>query len=348
MDPLMSRSHAADRQPVRPLSRTTRRVLYALRDALIQAVPAALGIVLVVFVLLQLVPGDVVDVMASQSGSASAETMAWLRAEYGLDQPVLTQFWNYLWHLAHFSLGYSPRFGTDVTGLILGRLPDTLLLMLLAQAVALVIGIGFGVVMAVWANKWPDRLLTLVNLLLYSLPGFWIGLLVLLLFSVQLNWLPSGGNQTIGANFSAGGALLDKLQHALLPVLALSSYFIAIYARLTRTALLDVADQDFIRTAHAKGLAPCRIVLRHMLRCALTPVTTVAGLYFGNLLGGAAVIETVFSWPGLGSLAMEAIVARDFNVVLGILLLSAFMVVIVNVLVDVLQSLIDPRMEGHA
>lgn len=343
----MLRSHATDHQTTLALSRSTKRVLVALRGALIQAVPAALGIVLVVFILLQSVPGDVVDVMASQSGSASAETMAWLRAEYGLDQPVLIQFWNYLWHLAHLSLGYSPRFGTDVTTLIFGRLSDTLLLMILAQALALLVGIGFGIIMAVWANKWPDRLLTLVNLLLYSLPGFWIGLLVLLLFSVQLNWLPSGGNQTIGAHLSTGAALLDKLKHALLPVLALSSYFIAIYARLTRSALLDVADQDFIRTARAKGLTPWRIVIRHMLRCALTPVTTVAGLYFGNLLGGAAVIETVFSWPGLGSLAMEAIVARDFNVVLGILLLSAFMVVIVNVLVDVLQSLIDPRMEGR-
>ncbi|MCC3704636.1 ABC transporter permease [Rouxiella badensis] len=322
------------------------RIFYALGRALFQAVPAALGIVLVVFLFLQLVPGDVVDVMASQSGSATAENMAWLRAEYGLDKPVLLQFYSYLSHLAHFNLGYSPRYGTDVTTLILSRLPNTLLLMLLAQCVALVVGISFGVIMAVWANKWPDRLLTLLNLLLYSLPGFWMGLVILLLFSVQLDWLPSGGSQTVGANLTGWHAIVDTLRHAVLPVLSLSSYFIAIYARLTRSAMLEIASQDFVRTAHAKGLHPRTVALRHILRCALMPVTTVAGMYFGNLLGGAAVIETVFNWPGLGSLAMEAIVARDFNVVLGVLLLSAFLVVSVNIVVDVLQSWLDPRIEG--
>lgn len=322
------------------------RLFSAFGRALLQAIPAALGIVLVVFLFLQLVPGDAVDVIASQSGSATAENMAWMRAEYGLDKPVLFQFYNYLIHLAHFNLGYSPRYGTDVTTLILSRLPNTLLLMLLAQVVALIVGIGFGVIMAIWANKWPDRLLTLFNLLLYSLPGFWMGLVILLLFSVQLNWLPSGGSQTIGVNLSGWAALADTLRHAVLPVLALSSYFIAIYARLTRSAMLEIASQDFVRTAHAKGLHPRTIALRHVLRCALLPVTTVAGMYFGNLLGGAAVIETVFNWPGLGSLAMEAIVARDFNVVLGVLLLSAFLVVIVNIVVDVLQSWLDPRIEG--
>lgn len=322
------------------------RIFSALGRALLQALPAALGIVLVVFLFLQLMPGDAVDVIASQSGSATAENMAWMRAEYGLDKPVLLQFYNYLMHLAHFNLGYSPRYGTDVTTLILSRLPNTLLLMLLAQVFALIVGISFGVIMAIWANKWPDRLLTLFNLLLYSLPGFWMGLVILLLFSVQLDWLPSGGSQTIGANLSGWSALADTLRHAVLPVLALSSYFIAIYARLTRSAMLEIATQDFVRTAHAKGLHPRTIALRHVLRCALMPVTTVAGMYFGNLLGGAAVIETVFNWPGLGSLAMEAIVARDFNVVLGVLLLSAFLVVIVNIVVDVLQSWLDPRIEG--
>lgn len=322
------------------------RLFSAFGRALLQAIPAALGIVLVVFLFLQLVPGDAVDVIASQSGSATAENMAWMRAEYGLDKPVLFQFYNYLTHLAHFNLGYSPRYGTHVTTLILSRLPNTLLLMLLAQALALIVGISFGVIMAIWANKWPDRLLTLFNLLLYSLPGFWMGLVILLLFSVRLDWLPSGGSQTIGANLSGWAALADTLRHAVLPVLALSSYFIAIYARLTRSAMLEIATQDFVRTAHAKGLHPRTVALRHVLRCALMPVTTVAGMYFGNLLGGAAVIETVFNWPGLGSLAMEAIVARDFNVVLGVLLLSAFLVVIVNIVVDVLQSWLDPRIEG--
>lgn len=317
-----------------------------LQRTLLHAVPTAISIVIVVFFLLQLVPGDAADVLAGESGSATAETMAQLRAHFGLDQPILIQLYSYLNNLAHFSLGFSPRYNAPVMDLILSRLPGTLFLMLLSQVVALVVGILFGAIMAVWVGKWPDRLLSLLSLLLYSTPGFWIGLMALILFSVQLDWLPSGGNVTIGSNLTGWAYFTDMLQHAILPVLALSSFFIAIYARLTRAAMLEIAQQDFVRTAHAKGLTPFRVTLRHILRCALLPVTTVAGMHFGNLLGGAAVVETVFSWPGLGRLALEAVMARDFNVLLGVLLLSAFLVIVANILVDLLQSWLDPRIKA--
>ncbi|QZN95311.1 ABC transporter permease [Symbiopectobacterium purcellii] len=322
----------------------TRRIL---QRTLLHALPTTLGIVIVVFFLLQLVPGDAADVLAAEAGSATAETMTMLRAQFGLDQPILSQLLSYLGNLSHFSLGFSPRYNAPVMDLIMARLPSTLLLMLLSQTIAIVVGIALGAVMAVWAGKWPDRVLSLLALLLYSTPGFWIGLMTLILFSVQLDWLPSGGNITIGADLTGWAYVADMLRHAILPVLALSSFFIAIYARLTRAAMLEIAQQDFVRTAHAKGLTPWFVTVRHILRCALLPITTVAGMHFGNLLGGAAVVETVFSWPGLGRLALEAVMARDFNVLLGVLLLSALLVIVANILVDLLQSWLDPRIKAH-
>ncbi len=182
------------------------RIGTTLRRTLLHAIPTALGIVVLVFLLLQLVPGDAADVLASESGGASEEGMALMRARFGLDQPVIVQLIAYLNNLAHFSLGYSPRYNAAVVDLIFARLPGTLLLMFLAQLIALVVGVGIGTVMASCAGKWPDRLLSLAALLLYSTPGFWIGLMALVVFSVWLGWLPSGGDVTIGANPPASAA----------------------------------------------------------------------------------------------------------------------------------------------
>lgn len=325
---------------------TLRRILGSLRRALQHAIPTVLGIVILNFLLLQLVPGDAADVLAGESGSATAETMAMMRSHFGLDLPLWHQLLNYLNHLAHFSLGDSPRFNMPVMDLIWSRLPNTLLLMAAALVIAVVLGLLCGVVMATWAGKWPDRVLTVLSLLLYSTPGFWIGLMAVVLFSVHLGWLPSDGNMTIGAALTGWEWLRDRLSHALLPALALASVFIAIYARLTRAAMLEVQTQDFVRTAEAKGLHPFTIQLRHVLRNALIPVTTVAGIHLGNLMGGAVVIETVFSWPGLGRLALEAVQGRDYAVSLGVLLLSSFMVIFANLLVDLLHVWLDPRIKA--
>ena len=322
------------------------RIITSLRRALLRAIPTVLGIVVLNFLLLQLVPGDAADVLAGESGSATAETMTLMRRHFGLDLPLGQQLWNYLNHLAHFSLGYSPRFNMPVTDLIWSRLPNTLLLMAGALALALALGIACGAVMATWAHKWPDRLLTALSLLLYSTPGFWLGLMAVVLFSVHLGWLPSDGSATIGASLSGWDALRDRLAHAVLPTLALASVFMAIYARLTRAAMLEAQTQDYVRTALAKGRHPARIQLRHVLRNALIPVTTVAGIHLGNLLGGAVVIETVFSWPGLGRLALEAVQGRDYAVSLGVLLLSSFMVIFANLLIDLLHAWLDPRIQA--
>ncbi|MEX3815075.1 ABC transporter permease [Paraburkholderia sp. BR13439] len=314
-----------------------------LRRTAWQALPTVLGIVVLNFLLLKLMPGDAADVLAGEAGSATAETMTMLRAKFGLDQPLLHQLWNYLSHLAHFSLGYSPRYDMPVMQLILSRLPNTLLLMGVALSLALVAGIVLGAVMAHWAGRWPDRALSVLALLFYSTPGFWIGLLAIVLFSVHLGWLPSGGNLTIGANLHGGAYFADLAKHVLLPAATLATFFVAIYARLTRAAMLEVQRQDFVRTAHAKGLHPWRVTVRHVLRNALMPLTTIVGMHFGTLLGGAAVTETVFSWPGLGRLALDAVLARDFSVLLGVLLLSSLLVIVANVLVDLLQAWLDPR-----
>ncbi|MFM0033645.1 ABC transporter permease [Paraburkholderia strydomiana] len=308
-----------------------------------QVLPTVVGIVILNFFLLKLMPGDAADVLAGESGSATAETMQVLRAKFGLDQPLLHQLWSYLTHLAHFSLGYSPRYDMPVMQLILSRLPNTLLLMGVALTLAIVIGVTLGAVMAHWAGKWPDRVLSVLALLFYSTPGFWIGLLAIVLFSVHLGWLPSGGNVTLGVQLHGFALFADAAQHVLLPAATLATFFIAIYARLTRAAMLEVQRQDFVRTAQAKGLHPWRVTVRHVLRNALMPLTTMVGIHFGTLLGGAAVTETVFSWPGLGRLALDAVMARDFSVLLGVLLLSSLLVIVANVLVDLLQAWLDPR-----
>ena len=323
--------------------RMGRRIFTTLRRTAIHAGPTVLGIIVLDFLLLQLMPGDAADVIASESGVATAETMSALRERFGLDQPVVSQLLNFLGHLAHFDLGFSPRYNMPVLDMIMTRLPNTLLLMVTALSFALLLGILLGSVMAAWAGRWPDRVLSVVVLLFYSMPGFWVGLMAVVLFSVKLGWLPSDGSMTVGSDLGGWALVSDRAAHLVLPALALASFFVAVYARLTRAAMLDVQRQDFMRTAQAKGLHPFMIQFHHALRNALIPVTTVAGMHLGNLLGGAVVVETLFGWPGMGRLALEAVLARDFSVLLGVLLLSSLLVIVANMLIDLLHAWLDPR-----
>ncbi|ESW79341.1 MULTISPECIES: ABC transporter permease [unclassified Mesorhizobium] len=322
---------------------TLTRIGRTFRRTAIQAVPTVLGIVILNFFLLQLAPGDAADVMAGEAGSATVETMAALRERFGLDNPLLVQLFNYLYNLAHFSLGFSPRYGMPVADLIGQRLPGTLLLMAVALSIAIALGLVLGSLMAVFSGRLPDRLLSVVSLLFYSIPGFWIGLMLIVLFSVKLGWLPSGGSGTIGSNLTGLAGLWDKVRYMILPALSLALFYVAIYARLTRAAMLEVQSQDYVRTAAAKGLSPTIITIRHVLRNALIPITTMAGMHVGGMLGGAVVVETVYSWPGLGRLAFEAVMGRDFTVLLGILLLSSLLVIVANATVDLLHAWLDPR-----
>lgn len=314
-----------------------------LRRNALQAAPTLAGIVVLNFLLLQLAPGDAADVLAAESGFATEETMSALRMRLGLDLSVLAQLWDYLTGLLHGDLGHSARYGMPVAEVIWQRLPGTLLLMSVSLALAIGVGVALGATMAVFAGKLPDRILSVVSLLFYSVPAFWIGLMLILVFSVRLGWLPSGGSGTIGSGLTGWFALLDQARYMILPALSLALFYLAIYARLTRAAMLEVRSQDFVRTARAKGLSPFAVNARHVLRNALIPVTTMAGLHIGNMLGGAVVVETVYSWPGLGRLAFEAVMGRDFQVLLGILLLSSVLVILANLAVDLVQAWLDPR-----
>ena len=321
------------------------RIAASLKRTAIHAGPTVLGIIVLDFLLLQLMPGDAADVIASESGVATAETMAALRERFGLDQPVVSQLLNFLGHLAHFDLGFSPRYNMPVLDMIMTRLPNTLLLMVTALSFALVLGILLGSVMAAWAGRWPDRVLSVVVLLFYSMPGFWVGLMAVVLFSVKLGWLPTGGMMTIGAGLSGVGRVLDVAHHLILPAASLSLFYAAIYTRLMRASMLEVAGQDYVRTARAKGISERRVMYGHTLRNALLPLVTVVGVQVGSLLGGSVLVESVFGWPGLGRLAFEAVQQRDYNLLLGILLLSSLLVIAVNLVIDLLYAVLDPRIE---
>jgi peptide/nickel transport system permease protein len=318
-------------------------------QAALRALPCALGIVILGFFLLQLAPGDAVDVLTGEAGGATQETTQALRHHFGLDQPVLHQLASYLIGLAHGDLGWSARFNVPVTQLILQRLPGSLLLASSALLVSLAVGVVLGALMAAREGGLLDRLFSLAALLLYSLPSFWISLMLIVVFSIYLGWLPSGGSQTIGGPEGGLAGALDHLRYMVLPVLSLSLFYIAIYARLVRVAMIEAKAQDYVRTARAKGLSERRVLIRHVLRNALLPLTTVAGAHVGGMLSGGVVVETVYGWPGLGRLAFESVMGRDFRVLLGILLLSSLLVIVANTLVDILHGLLDPRVgAGHA
>lgn len=319
------------------------RLLPVLRRNLLQAIPTVLGIIILNFLLLEWVPGNAADVVAAESGGATAESMAQLQRHFGLDLSMAERLSNYLLHIVQLDLGMSPRHNLPVLTLIADRLGNSLLLMGSALLLATVVGIVLGTLMAVHVGRWQDRIISVVALLFYSVPTFWIGLMAIVLFSVKLGWLPTSGNHTIGASLTGWADLRDRFAHLLLPMLTTAAFYIAIFSRLTRAAMLEVSKQDFVRTANAKGLTPFKVTVHHILRNALIPVTTLIGVHFGALLGGSTVIETVFNWPGMGSLVLDSILARDYPVLLGVLFCSSLLVIVVNALVDLLHAALDPR-----
>ncbi|PWC74194.1 ABC transporter permease [Azospirillum sp. TSH64] len=313
---------------------------------LVQALPMAFAIVLLNFLLLKLTPGDLADVIAGESGSATPEFMENLRRLYGLDIPVHLQFLNYIQGILHFDLGYSFRQGMPVGELILERLPATILLSLTAILFALLIGVLLGVVAARSRGSLLDEAISVVSTMGFATPLFWVGLMLIVLFSIELRWLPSAGMVTVGADYHGRwDEWLDIGRHLVLPAVTLSLFFLSIYVRITRSAMLEVYGLDFVRTARAKGLTEARVVVRHVLRNALLPIVTVTGLQLGAIFGGTVVVETVFGWPGLGRLAQEAVFSRDVNLLLGIFLCSSFIVIVVNLSVDLLYAALDPRVE---
>ncbi len=295
------------------------------------------------FVLLKSLPGDLVDVIATESGSVTPAYLAELRHAYGLDQGVPLQLLHYLQRLSQLDMGFSFRYGEPVFGLIVSRLGATLALIGTGLAVSVVAGVALGIACARRPYGWVDTTISALATLGYSAPTFWTALMLIVAFGIKLAWLPIGGMHDIGAGHTGWAAALDGARHLVLPASTIAIYYVAVYARLMRASMIETLQEDYIRTARAKGNLPGRVIRRHALRNAILPVLTMLGLQASALIGGAVVVETVFGWPGLGQLSFEAIGSRDVNVLLGILLFSSALVVLLNIAVDLLQGWLDPR-----
>ncbi len=310
---------------------------------LLQAVPVVLGVVVLNFLLLQLAPGDAATVLAGEAGGAPPEYVEQLRSRFGLDKPVLVQLVVYLKNILLLDLGFSFRNNAPVLGLILDRLWPTLLLMGATLIVSVGGGVTLGVLAAIWVRTWRDHLISVVAVVAYATPLFWVGLMLILVFSIRLDWFPTSGMEDVVAFNEGWKRVVDIAHHLVLPTVTLSLFYLALYARLMRATVLEQRGAEYATTARAKGLTERAITLRHVLRNALLPIVTMAGVQVGALLGGSVVVETVFAWPGLGQLAFQSLFARDFNLLLGIFFLSACVVVLVNLVVDVIYVLLDPR-----
>jgi peptide/nickel transport system permease protein len=311
----------------------------------LQGIAALLVIATINFMLIRAAPGDPVSVMAGEAGASDPQFVAQLRAQFGLDQPLSTQLFNYLGHVLQLDLGFSYRQQQPVLDLILDRLPATLLLTGSAFAMSILFGVGLGAFAARRVGTWVDSVTTVVALVFYATPLYWLALMAVLLFSIKLGWLPAFGYITVGSGMTGFALAMDIAAHLVLPAVTLALFYMAVYARMTRASMLEVAQMDFVKTARAKGVRPGRIQRAHILRNALLPVITLAGIQAGGMIGGAVLTETVFAWPGIGRLMFDALLQRDYNLLLGCFLVTAAMAVLFNLITDLAYTLVDPRIE---
>lgn len=302
-------------------------MLRYLTKRLLLAVPVLVGVSIVVFTMIRLIPGDPALLMAGQA--ATEEVVRHIRQSLGLDRPIVVQYAYFVRNIARGDLGRSLFNGAAVTEELGQRFPRTARLALAAILVALLIGVPAGILSATRHLSWVDSFFMVLALAGVSMPVFWLGLNLILIFAVRLQWLPAIGHET--------------WKHLILPAFTLGAASAAIIARMTRSAMLEVLRNDYVRTARAKGVAEPSVISRHALRNALIPVVTVVGLQFGTLLSGAVLTESVFAWPGVGRLLVDAVLARDYPVIQGAVLLIATMFVLLNVVVDMAYAVLDPR-----
>lgn len=294
---------------------------------LLTLVPVVLAVSFVAFLVLQLAPGDPAQLMLGEN--ATAEGIEQLRREFALDQPLPVQFVAFLASAAHGDFGRSFATRTPVAPELARRFLNTVELAALAFALAIALGVPLGILAALRRNSWIDQAIRLVVLVFVSVPVFWLGILLIYLFSVDLHWLPSSGR--------------DSPQSVILPMVALSAYSLALLTRMTRASMLEVLHQDYLRTATAKGLPSRTVVVRHALKNALVPIVTISGLQVGFLMTGAVLVETVFAWPGIGKYLVDALFGRDYPVIRACILLFSVIFLVVNLLVDLAYVAIDPR-----
>lgn len=297
---------------------------------LLAIVPVLLGVTLLVFAMVWVAPGDPILALLGESAQGiSGAALDDLRRAYGLDRPIAVQYFSYLGDVLRGDFGVSVRSRLPVLQEVLGRFPATLLLTTVGMGLAVLVGVTLGVLAAVFRRTWVDYLAILIALAGVSLPVFWSGLILMTIFALNLNWLPASG--------------YGSWQHLILPAVTIGFASSAFIARITRSSLLEVLNQDYVRTARAKGLPPTRVNLKHAFRNALLPVVTVIGLQFGGLLGGAVLTETVFAWPGIGRMLVDAIRTRDLPLIQGTILFVSLIFILINLVVDLSYALLNPR-----
>ncbi len=321
----------------------TLKIFGLIVNRLVYAFVLLFAVLVLNFTLMHLAPGDVADTISQSMGGADEELLIEIRKDYGLDQPYYQQLATYIGKVLRFDLGHSFFFNEPVSKLVLERVPATLLLVITAQILALLLGVVLGVYSARKPNGIMSHFVTFFALFGYSAPVFWTGILLLIAFSLQIPLFPVAGMRdvTIEGNFWVHA--IDVMKHMVLPVVTLASIFLALYSRLARATMIETLGTDFVRTARAKGLPERQVVYKHALRNSLSPVVTLAGLQFSAVVSGAVLVEAVFSWPGLGTLAFQSIIARDTPTILGILFFSALVVIIGNLLTDLALRFVDPR-----
>jgi peptide/nickel transport system permease protein len=294
---------------------------------LFSAIPVLFGISLLLFFMLRMLPGDPAQVLAGQM--ASQEDIKLIRHQLGLDRPIFVQYGIFLSRLTKFDLGRSARTQSPVIKEIWARLPNTILLAVAAITLACLFGIPAGIISASRPYTWIDYLFTSLALFGISMPVFWLGLMLVIIFSVVLHWLPAGGT--------------GSWKHIILPSFTLAAFVVAFITRMTRASMMEALSQDYTTTARSKGLKERVVIVKHALKNALIPIITVVGLQFGLLLGGAVLTETVFAWPGVGRLIVDSILARDYPVIQGTILIFGLLYILVNLVVDIIYAFIDPR-----
>lgn len=310
---------------------------------LIQAFGLLIAVIVLNFILIQIAPGDAALVLAGEQGSGTPEQLAKIRADYGLDRPLLIQLLSYIGNVLQLDLGQSFYFMRPVLDLIQEKLFATVLL----AGTALTFALTVGVVLGVFTARRPESLassgVTIMSVVAYALPVFWTAIMFLIVFVAKLGLFPIGGIEDPRYEGGFFGELLDTVEHLILPAFTLGLIYLAYYSRLARASMLEVLESDYIRTARAKGVGERSVVYRHALRNALIPVVTILGLQLGGLFSGALLVETVFNWPGLGRLAFESVLRRDYPLLLGILITTTVIVIVANLLTDLVYQVIDPR-----
>lgn len=308
---------------------------------LLESIPVIFLMIIISFVLIQVAPGDPALLLAGPT--ANAEVIAAIRVRYGLDKPLIDQLSLYLTNLFQGNFGTSIVFHTPVLSLIIDRLPATLLLLLTSQTLSLLIGIWLGVLSARVRGSKTDLVISMSSLTIYSIPFFWMGLILILVFALNLRWFPTSGMVSVTGHRDGIGYVLDVIWHMILPVVALSSWYIPTYVRITRAAAIEVMEEDYVNTARAKGLDENSVFMKHVLRNALLPIVTMAGLFLGFAVSGAIITEIVFGWPGMGQLLYQAAFGRDYPLLMGIFVLTSIGLVLATMFVDVLYTILDPR-----